>query len=146
MIIAPSILLSIMISNDLLLPVLLKWAADTPPELAKDFTKIIPNLRRTALIGILVAAFAYQFVVSVHVDFAVMALVSAIAMMQLLPPLLGGLFWRRGTARGAIWGMLAGFCVWAYTMVLPTMLATASPIVVDGPFGLAALRPHALLA
>ncbi|CAN7615015.1 PAS domain-containing hybrid sensor histidine kinase/response regulator [Phyllobacterium sp. LjRoot231] len=144
MIIAPSILLSVMISNDLLLPVSLKRSAGTPPEVAKDFTKIIPNLRRATLIGILVAAFAYQFVVSVRVDFAVMALISAIAMMQLLPPLLGGLFWRRGTARGAIWGMLAGFCVWAYTMVLPTMLDTTSSIVVDGLFGLVALRPHAL--
>jgi signal transduction histidine kinase/Na+/proline symporter/CheY-like chemotaxis protein len=140
MIIAPSILLSVMISNDLILPVLLRRANINSPEIAKDFTKIIPNLRRAALIGILIAAFAYQFVVSVRVDFAVMAL----AMMQLLPPLLGGLFWRRGTARGAIWGMLAGFCVWAYTMVLPTMLDTGSSIVVDGPFGLAALRPHAL--
>ncbi|MBZ9605628.1 hybrid sensor histidine kinase/response regulator [Phyllobacterium chamaecytisi] len=144
MIIAPSILLSVMISNDLILPVLLRRANINSPEIAKDFTKIIPNLRRAALIGILIAAFAYQFVVSVRVDFAVMALISAIAMMQLLPPLLGGLFWRRGTARGAIWGMLAGFCVWAYTMVLPTMLDSGSSIVVDGPFGLAALRPHAL--
>ena len=144
MIVAPSILLSVMISNDLILPVLLRRANINSPEIAKDFTKIIPNLRRAALIGILVAAFAYQFVVSVRVDFAVMALISAIAMMQLLPPLLGGLFWRRGTARGAIWGMVAGFSVWAYTMVLPTMLDTGSSIVVDGPFGLAALRPHAL--
>ena len=124
MVIFPSILLSVMISNDLILPVLLKRASQVSPNQTTDFTRTIPKLRRAALIGILLVAFAYQFTVIGHVDFTGMALISAIAMMQLLPPFLGALFWRRGTARGAIWGMLAGFCVWVYTMVLPTMLDT----------------------
>jgi Na+/proline symporter/signal transduction histidine kinase len=144
MIIAPSILLSIMISNDLILPGILRRTKLSSSDGPKDFTRIIPNIRRAALIGILVAAFAYQFVISVQIDFAAMALVSAVAVIQLLPPLLGGLFWRRATARGALWGMAAGFCVWTYTMVLPSVLGTASSISVDGLFGLAALRPHAL--
>ena len=144
MIIAPSILLSIMISNDLILPGMLRKTEHSSSHDPKDFTKIIPNIRRAALIGILVAAFAYQFVVSVQIDFAAMALVSAVAVIQLLPPLLGGLLWRRGTARGAIWGMAAGFSVWAYTMVLPTLLDAQSPLITYGPFDIEMLRPHAL--
>ncbi|WP_100000159.1 PAS domain-containing hybrid sensor histidine kinase/response regulator [Phyllobacterium zundukense] len=144
MVVFPSILLSIMISNDLLLPVLLKRAATISPGESRDFTRTIPNLRRAAVIGILLTAFAYQLTIYGHVDFAGLALISAIAMMQLLPPFLGGLIWRSGTVRGARWGMLSGFFVWVYTMALPTMLDRTSPLLTDGPFGWLALRPQAL--
>ena len=133
-----------MISNDLVLPVLLRRAAATTPKETRDFTRTIANLRRGVVAAILVTAFAYQFTIQVHVDFASPALVFAVAMMQLLPPFLGGLLWRRGTARGARWGMFGGFSVWAYTMVLPTLVGMSSPLLTDGPFGLSALRPHAL--
>ena len=142
MVIFPSIILSIMISNDLLPPVLIRRSSS--PTETRDFTRTIPNLRRVAMLGILLAALAYQFTIFGHVDFTRLALISATAMMQLLPPFLGGLFWRRGTARGARWGMLGGFCVWLYTMVLPTMLDMTSSLHADGPFEFAVLRPYAL--
>ena len=123
MVIFPSIILSIMISNDLLLPVLLRRASQLANIETTGFYQDHPQPEAGCSSSeFLLAAFAYQFTISGHVDFTGLALVSAIAMMQLLPPFLGGLFWRRGTARGARWGMLGGFCVWAYTMVLPTML------------------------
>jgi Na+/proline symporter/signal transduction histidine kinase len=144
MIIAPSILLSIMISNDLILPGMLRRIRHSSSDEPKDFTKIIPNIRRVALVGILAAAFAYQFLISIKIDFGAMALVSAIAVIQLLPPLVGGLVWRRGTARGAIWGMVSGFAVWAYTMVLPTLFDAEATFMAHGPFGIEMLRPHSL--
>lgn len=144
MVIFPSIVLSVMISNDLLLPVLLKRASRVSPNQTTNFARTIPKLRRAAVLGILLVALAYQFTIIGHVDFTGLALVSAIAMMQLLPPFLGALFWRRGTARGAIWGMLGGFCFWVYTMILPTMLDTTSFLLTDGPFGLSVFRPQAL--
>lgn len=142
MIIAPSILLSIMITNDLLLPVLLRRAADA--DATKDFTKIIPKLRRWSLVGILATAWTYQYIVSWTGDFATLALTSAVAIMQLVPPFAGALLWRRGTSRGANLGMIAGFAVWLYTMILPTLVGPTSPFVLDGPFGIAELRPQAL--
>lgn len=144
MVFFPSYLLSIMISNDLVLPLLLRRTATATLNESRDFTHTIANLRSGIVAAILITAFAYQFTIQVHVDFASLALVSAIAMMQLLPPFLGALAWRGGTARGARWGMLAGFSVWAYTMVLPTIAGEASPLLINGPFGILALRPHAL--
>ncbi len=143
MIISPSILLSIMVTNDLMLPLLLKRAAGAQDE-RRDFTKIIPRIRRWSLIAIFGAAWLYQYFVSTRVDFSTLALISAVAIIQLVPPLVAALLWRSGTARGANWGMLAGFCVWAYTMVFPTFIDQTSSLFLDGPFGIAALRPHAL--
>ncbi|MEK1889000.1 MAG: NahK/ErcS family hybrid sensor histidine kinase/response regulator [Phyllobacterium sp.] len=143
MIIAPSILLSIMITNDLMLPLLLRSAADGGAG-SKDFTKIIPRIRRWSLIAILAAAGIYQYLVSWKMDFADLALISAVAIMQLVPPFVAALVWRRGTARGASWGMIAGFGVWFYTMVLPTLIAPTSALLAEGPFGIVALKPQAL--
>lgn len=145
MVIFPSILLSTMISNDLLLPLLLRRAGAVGLNDSKDFTATIATMRRGVVAAILGTALAYQLTIEKHVDFAALALISAIAMMQLLPPFLGGLSWHRGTARGARWGMIGGFAVWAYTMVLPSLVGASSSLLVDGPFGLSALRPQALL-
>ncbi|WP_348240394.1 hypothetical protein, partial [Salmonella enterica] len=49
---------------------------------------------------------------------------------------------------GASAGLAAGFAVWAYTMLLPSLAGSECvwhDLVRDGPFGLAALRPTALL-
>ena len=129
MIVAPSILLSIIITNDLLLPLVLRRAAgrtDSP----KDFTMLIPRLRHWSLLAIMLVAWAYQYVVSWKMDFATLALISAVAVMQLFPPFVGALLWRGGTARGANLGMIAGFTVWLYTMVLPTFVG---PSILDHP-------------
>ncbi|MRG56391.1 response regulator [Phyllobacterium sp. SYP-B3895] len=143
MIIAPSILLSIMITNDLMLPLLLRPAAGNPAE-PKDYTKVIPRIRRWSLVAILGIAWAYQYFVSWKMDFSELALISAVAVIQLVPPFVGALIWRRGTARGANWGMIAGFSVWLYTMVIPTLIDPASALLTDGPLGIAALKPQAL--
>src|SRR5690606_29894498 len=61
----------------------------------------------------------------------------------------GGLVWRRGTARGAIAGMTAGFLVWAYTLLLPSFAGSdllPPDILTAGPFGISFLRPQALFS
>lgn len=52
------------------------------------------------------------------------------AFAQLLPPLLGGIYWRRGHARGAIMGILAGMLVWALGIAGPGLFPSA-PFPVD---------------
>ena len=42
-------------------------------------------------------------------------------MAQIGPAFLGGLVWRRGTARGAIAGMSAGSLAWFYLLLLPSL-------------------------
>ncbi|RZK47716.1 MAG: hypothetical protein EOO59_17545, partial [Hymenobacter sp.] len=67
---------------------------------------------------------------------------------QFLPAVLGGLYWKGGTRRGATWGLLAGFAIWFFTLVVPTMVGPGRlpmAILTDGVAGLSWLRPGALL-
>ena len=78
---------------------------------------------------------------------AAIGLLSFAAIAQFAPAFLGGLIWRRGTARGAIAGMTAGILVWGYTLLLPSISdagIVGERILTDGPWGLAFLRPQAL--
>jgi len=59
------------------------------------------------------------------------------------------MLWRRATARGAIAGMLAGFGIWFYTLLLPAFVGAGigpHSLMTDGPFGIWLLRPQALFA
>jgi signal transduction histidine kinase len=77
-----------------------------------------------------------------------MGLVSFAAVAQFAPALLGGLWWKGATRNGALAGLVAGIMLWAYTLLLPELAKSgwvAGPIVRDGPFGIALLRPQELL-
>ncbi|MEW6350087.1 MAG: ATP-binding protein [Thermodesulfobacteriota bacterium] len=75
-----------------------------------------------------------------------MGLISFAAVLQFATPILGGLFWRRGTEKGAILGLLVGFAVWAYTLLLPAFVRSGwlPPVILDGPFGMGFLSPEHL--
>ena len=42
-------------------------------------------------------------------------------MAQFAPALLGGMYWKGGTRDGALAGLLAGFGLWVYTLMLPSI-------------------------
>jgi signal transduction histidine kinase len=78
---------------------------------------------------------------------ASIGLLSFAAIAQFAPAFFGGLFWRRGTARGAIAGMTAGIAAWMYTLLLPSFADAgliSAGFVTHGPWGIMALRPQAL--
>ena len=79
---------------------------------------------------------------------ASIGLLSFAAIAQLAPAFFGGLLWRRATSAGAIAGMTAGFLVWAYTLLLPTLSdigVVGERSSLHGPWGLSMLRPQHLL-
>lgn len=143
MVIVASVALSIMISNDLIIPLIIK--RNLRPDLGEneDWSKTILNIRRTAIFVILFAAFLYYRETANSFRLASIGLLSFAAIAQFAPALLGGLVWRRANARGAIAGMCAGFAMWFYTLLLPSMLPD-SGFVSNGLFGLQALRPQSL--
>jgi signal transduction histidine kinase len=56
--------------------------------------------------------------------------------------------WHRATARGAFGGVVAGFVVWAYTLLIPSFVDSgwiANDILKEGLFGISALKPRQLL-
>lgn len=144
MVVVASVALAIMISNDLVLPMILRSKAELGQFDPEDMEGKILNIRRTAIFAVMGLAFVYYSVADNTAALASIGLVSFAAIAQLAPVFFIGLFWKGGNARGAIFGMLSGFAVWAYCLLLPTLLPEQSTFVQEGLFGIVALRPENL--
>jgi Na+/proline symporter/CheY-like chemotaxis protein len=144
MVIVESVSLSIMISNDLVIPLFLRRFLRPDFRAKEDMTKLILNVRRAAIFLILIAAFLYYREATTNTRLAAIGLISFAAIAQFAPALIGGLFWRGANARGAGLGMAAGTLVWAYTLLLPSIAPPGLELLATGPFGISDLRPQAL--
>jgi Na+/proline symporter/signal transduction histidine kinase len=145
MVIVESVALAIMVSNDIVMPLVLKHRAALAGEPSDAGAQLLTT-RRIAIFAILLLAYIY-YRNAAAAQLAAIGLLSFAAVAQFAPAFFGGLVWRRGTARGAIAGMSAGILVWGYTLLLPSILdagMAGARILSDGPWGLAALRPQAL--
>ncbi len=145
MVIVECVALSIMVSNDIVVPLVLQRAPQSRAA-QKDFGDFLLKARRFAIFAIMVMAYFYYRALG-HTQLVAIGLLSFAAIAQLAPAFFGGLLWRRATARGAIGGMLVGFAMWAYTLFLPSFLdsnTTGILLLQHGPFGIEALRPQAL--
>src|SRR3954468_11640417 len=146
MVIVECVALSIMVSNDIVMPLVLQRGPQSPAG-QKDFGNFLLRVRRFAIFAIMVMAYFYYRALG-NAQLAAIGLLSFAAIAQLAPAFFGALFWRRATAQGAIGGMLVGGAVWMYTLFLPSFLDsnTAGLLMLQhGPFGIEALRPQALL-
>jgi len=149
MVIVETVALSIMVSNDIVVPLVLKRGAALrggKSQEAGDAGAQLLTTRRIAIFAILILAYIYYRSAG-EAQLASIGLLSFAAVAQFAPAMFGGLVWRRGTALGAIAGMSGGILIWAYTLLLPSIsdAGIVGPgILSDGPWGLALLRPQAL--
>ena len=146
MVIVESVALAIMVSNDIVMPMVLK-RREAYVTGSADIGTLLLAVRRLAIFAILLLAYLYYRLAG-DAQLASIGLLSFAAVAQLAPAFLGGLIWRRATARGAIAGMSAGILAWAYTLLLPSFAdaGLVDPgILAHGPFGLAMLRPQSML-
>jgi Na+/proline symporter/signal transduction histidine kinase len=145
MVIVESVALSIMVSNDIVMPLVLQRRA-TLLSGRENVGSLLLSVRRIAIFAILLLAYMYYRSAG-DAQLASIGLLSFAAIAQLSPAFFGGLFWRRATARGAIAGMTVGILIWAYTLLLPSFAdigIVAQRILTDGPWGIALLRPQHL--
>lgn len=145
MVIVECVALSIMVSNDIVVPLVLQRSRETRDG-QKDFGDFLLKVRRFAIFAIMVMAYFYYRALG-NTQLAAIGLLSFAAIAQLAPAFFGGLFWRQATARGAMGGMLVGVAMWIYTLFLPSFLETSTAgllLLQHGPFGIEALRPQAL--
>ncbi len=147
MVVVDSIALAITISNDLVMPLLLRRRGAQSGAVEGDIGALVLWVRRVAIVGVLALGFVYERLAG-EAGLVSIGLLSFAAVAQIAPAFLGGLFWRRGTARGAIAGMTAGSLVWFYLLLLPsigpqTSLAT---YLAHGPLAIAWLSPASLVA
>ena len=144
MVIVASVALAIMISNEIVVPLFVRQRGQAGQPF--DMGGFILNVRRAAIVTVLLLAYAYYRIAGSGA-LASIGLLSFAAIAQLAPAFFGGLIWRRATARGAIAGMVAGFSVWTYTLLLPTFADAgliSATFLTDGPYGISVLRPQAL--
>jgi len=146
MVIVACIALSIMISNHIVMPLLLRSRRLNLHE-KRDLTGLLLAVRRLSIVLILTLGFLYYRVGARSDALAAIGLISFAGAAQLLPAMIGGIYWRGGTERGAIVGLIAGFGMWGYTLLLPSIIRVGGAmqgLLTDGPFGLRWLRPEAL--
>ncbi|WP_149586979.1 ATP-binding protein [Tabrizicola flagellatus] len=145
MVIVESIALATMISNHVMIPL---WLRLRPKAGAgDDLRQVVLMARRIAIGAVLALGYAYYHVSGGSAALAAIGLIAFLGVAQVLPAMIGGIFWRGATRTGAILGLVTGFVVWAYTSFLPSFgpgAALSAQVFAEGAFGLSWLRPHAL--
>jgi Na+/proline symporter/signal transduction histidine kinase len=148
MVIVDSVALAIMVCNGLILPLLLRRRAHGSEGHQPDMAQLLLGVRRVAIFAIVLLGYGFYRLLGQGHGLASIGLVSFAAIAQFAPAFFGGLLWRNATALGAIAGIVTGFVVWAYTLLLPWIVDAgwlSRSLLSEGPFGLSFLAPQALL-
>jgi len=146
MVIVETIALSTMVSNQLIMPLLLRFRflhARQPGQLAGWLL----GIRRVAIVLLLLLGYLYHALMGDAYSLVTIGLVSFAGVAQFAPALLIGLYWRGASRLGAILGLLAGFGVWGYTLLLPGFAQSGwwdMALIEQGPWGIEWLKPYAL--
>ena len=146
MVIVETIALSTMVCNDLVMPILLRWKRLNIASRG-DFTSLLLDIRRGAIVMILLLGYLYFIVAGEAYALVSIGLISFAAVAQLAPAFLGGIYWKSATRNGALAGLSAGFAVWFYTLLLPAFAKSGwfgMQIVEHGLFGGDVLVPTRL--
>ncbi|MGO9134452.1 MAG: PAS-domain containing protein, partial [Methylovirgula sp.] len=146
MVVVESVAVAIMVSNDLVMPLLLRLPQMRRPIEQHDIGAVVLMVRRLAILMLMALAYLY-FCHASDAGLAAIGLLSFACVAQIAPAFIGGLVWRRANTRGAIAGLVTGVGFWAYTLFLPSFDPTFQPVadfVSHGPLGIALLRPTAL--
>ncbi len=146
MMIVETIALSTMVSNQLVMPLLLRWRR-LHLDRSRDLSGWLLGIRRIAIVLILILGYLYHALIGEAYSLVTIGLVSFAAAAQFAPALLLGLYWRGASRNGAAAGLLAGILVWAWTLLIPGFALSgwmSTDFLELGPFGWALLRPYAL--
>lgn len=147
MIIVSTVALSIMVSNNLVMPFLV-INENVQRKYQHKLGSILIWTRRLAIFFIIFFAYLYYREVAAKFSLVSIGLISFVAIAQFTPAIIGGIYWKKGTRMGALLGIGAGFFIWFYTLAVPTIVNSgylSSSIVTEGPFGLSFLKPNSLL-
>ncbi|MEM6497985.1 MAG: sodium:solute symporter, partial [Pseudomonadota bacterium] len=144
MIIVASVALSIMVSNDLVMPVLLRIERLSLSQ-RRDLSGLILMIRRCSIAFVLLLGYMYVRLIGDSYALVTIGLVSFTAAAQFAPAILAGIYWKGGSRAGAIAGLSAGFALWAYTLLIPSFARSGwlpDSFLSEGPFGITLLRPY----
>ncbi len=147
MVIVATIALATMVSNHIVVPLWLRLNNQQGAVMSGDVRKVILMTRRLCIAAVLALGFIYYRLSGGGTALAAIGLVSFVGAVQILPALIGGIFWRGATRIGAALGLLTGLAIWLWTLFLPSFGEGAvipQTVMAAGPFGWGWLRPQAL--
>jgi len=142
MVMVSSITLSTMVLNHLLMPVILKLNTGD-----RDLSVLLLNLKRICIVVVIFLGYLYFRLLGESAALVNIGLISFMAATQFAPAMIGGLYWRRATFRGAAAGLILGFLAWFYTLMIPSFVDAGwigQTLMDDGLFGLEIFKPNAL--
>ncbi|WP_423999159.1 sodium:solute symporter family transporter [Maribacter sp. IgM3_T14_3] len=145
MVIVSTLALSTMVSNNLIIPYgfLDKFIKNQP----ERNSKYIKNIRRISIFIIIISAYFFYVSFSKELSLYSIGLISFVIISQLAPSFFIGLYWNRGSSKAAIIGIIVGFGIAIYTLVLPFTLQAytgTDDFIQYGLAGNVALKPYAL--
>lgn len=146
MMIVETIALSTMVSNHLVLPAVFR-SSRFASYFQRSASHQIIRSRRASIVVILLIAYLYDTQIASYFSLVSIGQVSMAAVIQFAPTVVGALYWRQASRRGAIAGIVSGFLVWAYTLLVPSMVSAGfvgEGIMTEGLFGMSWLKPQAL--
>ena len=146
MLIVETIAVSTMVCNDLVMPSLFRLKG-FGARAEGHLTALLLNIRRAAIVGVLMLGYLYFRMAGNAYALVSIGLISFAAVAQFAPALIGGMYWRGASKTGAFGGLIGGFAVWAYTLMLPSLAKSgwiSGAFLTDGPFGIGLLRPEHL--
>lgn len=145
MVVVSTLALSTMVSNNLVIPYgfLDKFVRSHP----ERNSKYIKSIRRVSIFLIIIFAYAFYHNFSIELSLFSIGLISFVIIAQLAPVFFIGLFWNRGSSKAAIFGIIIGFLITTYTLILPFTIEAftgSKSFTNNGLFNISALKPYAL--
>ena len=129
MVIVATIALATMVSNDLIMPMLLKLRRSADNRLQdpgqngnRNFDRLLLISRRYTIIALVLIGWLYYLIIDQADALAAIGLVSFAAAAQFAPALVFGMYWRSASRAGALAGMSVGLIGWLVLIVLPAVL------------------------
>lgn len=146
MIILESIALSIMVSNHIVMPLILRLSPVGNGD-GQGVTSLLLIARRFSIVLILSLGFFYFFFTRDSNALAPIGLISFTAIAQFFPALIAALFWRDASLKAATAAIAVGFVFWVWCSFLPSFESVSPQVAMllhQGPWGISWLRPEAM--
>lgn len=116
MVIVSTIALTIMVSNDLVVPLLLRRMKLLRGS-HRHFSELLLIIRRALIMLLLAGAWGFYQVLDSIRSLSDIGFLSFTAIAQFAPALIGGMYWRQGNRKGVYVGLAVGFFLWLITLM-----------------------------
>lgn len=148
MVVIATLSLSTMLTNDVIMPFVLRaqsrWSNDR-----QDISGLLLYVRRLSIAFIILAGYFYHRSYGTNEQLSTIGLIAFSLVIQITPALLLGIYWKKANAWGVYAGIIAGFTLWLYTLMLPTLIRAGiwpMDILERGLFGWSWLKPEQLFS